>query len=36
MHIFKTGDHIIVCDDVYGGTQRYLRVFSEEKYGITV
>ena len=21
LHTLKTGDHIIVCDDVYGGTQ---------------
>lgn len=33
MHILKSGDHVVVCDDVYGGTQRYLRRFSEEKHG---
>lgn len=36
VHTLKTGDHIIVCDDVYGGTQRYLRLFSQNNYGIDV
>lgn len=36
MHLFKTGDHVIACDDVYGGTQRYLRMFSEAKHGINI
>ncbi len=36
MHTLKTGDHIIVCDDVYGGTQRYLRLFSQDMYGVQV
>ncbi len=26
----------MVCDDVYGGTQRYMRLFSKEKFGIEV
>ena len=34
MHTLKSGDHVIVCDDVYGGTQRYLRVFSDLQYGV--
>ena len=36
VHTLKTGDHILVCDDVYGGTQRYLRLFSQNNYGIDV
>ena len=36
MHLIKSGEHVIVCDDVYGGTQRYLRLFSEAHYGIQV
>ena len=36
MHLIKSGEHVIICDDVYGGTQRYLRLFSEGKYGIEV
>jgi cystathionine gamma-lyase len=36
MHLIKTGEHVIVCDDVYGGTQRYLRLFSEATYGVQV
>jgi cystathionine gamma-lyase len=28
------GDHIICVDDVYGGTQRYLRKIVSEKHGI--
>jgi cystathionine gamma-lyase len=34
LHTLKQGDHIIVCDDVYGGTQRYMRRFFSEKHGI--
>jgi cystathionine beta-lyase/cystathionine gamma-synthase len=34
MHTLKTGDHVIVCDDVYGGTQRYMRLFTEQNHGI--
>lgn len=34
MHTLKTGDEIVVCDDVYGGTQRYMRLYSQDKYGI--
>ena len=36
MHLMKTGDHILMCDDVYGGTQRYTRLFSQDMYGIEV
>ncbi len=25
MHLLKSGDHVVVIDDVYGGTQRYFR-----------
>ena len=25
---------MIVCDDVYGGTQRYMRVYAQDKFGI--
>lgn len=25
LHLFKSGDHIVCIDDVYGGTQRYFR-----------
>lgn len=32
----KTGDHVLSCDDVYGGTSRYLRKFANEKHGIEV
>ena len=34
LHTLKTGDHVIVCDDVYGGTQRYMRRFFNEKHGM--
>jgi len=27
-------DHIICCDDVYGGTQRYMRQISQQKNGV--
>jgi len=31
---FKTGDHIICCDDVYGGTQRFFRRVSVPNHGL--
>lgn len=31
----KTGDHVICCDDVYGGTQRYMRRIGMAKQGIS-
>lgn len=34
LNTFKTGDHFVVCDDVYGGTQRYMRKFTDEKFGM--
>ena len=32
----KTGDHVICCDDVYGGTQCYLREILEKNNNIIV
>eukprot|EP01016_Furgasonia_blochmanni_P009238 TRINITY_DN13829_c0_g2_i3.p1 TRINITY_DN13829_c0_g2~~TRINITY_DN13829_c0_g2_i3.p1 ORF type:complete len:315 (+),score=113.66 TRINITY_DN13829_c0_g2_i3:395-1339(+) len=29
--LFGPGDHIICCDDVYGGTQRYMRKIAQER-----
>jgi cystathionine gamma-lyase len=34
IHLLKTGEHLICCDDVYGGTQRYLRNFTQKQHGI--
>jgi len=34
LHTLQQGDHILVCDDVYGGTQRYIRRFFSEKHGL--
>jgi len=28
------GDHVVACDDVYGGTQRYMRQVSQAKNGV--
>jgi cystathionine gamma-lyase len=28
------GDHVVACDDVYGGTQRYMRQISQAKNGV--
>lgn len=36
LHTLKSGDHIVVCDDVYGGTQRYMRLYARDKFGIQV
>lgn len=35
LHTLKTGDHIIVCDDVYGGTQRYMKRFFADNHGMS-
>lgn len=35
LHTLKMGDHIVVCDDVYGGTQRYMRKFFADNHGMT-
>lgn len=32
--LFKTGDHVITIDDVYGGTNRYFRKISTMTTGI--
>lgn len=34
--LLTTGDHILCCDDVYGGTQRYLREIAVKKHGLKV
>lgn len=36
MGLFKTGDHIICADDVYGGTQRFLRHIGMKNFGLQV
>ena len=32
----SAGDHVICCDDVYGGTQRYLREIGAKRCNLTV
>mmetsp|Transcript_46232 Transcript_46232/g.53556 ORF Transcript_46232/g.53556 Transcript_46232/m.53556 type:complete len:434 (-) Transcript_46232:2-1303(-) len=32
--LLSSGDHVIACDDVYGGTQRYFRRIANEKHKI--
>lgn len=34
LHMFETGSHIIVMDDLYGGTQRYFRRVAAPCYGL--
>ncbi|CAI5442463.1 unnamed protein product [Caenorhabditis angaria] len=34
INILKTGDHVICSDDVYGGTQRFLRRVSVPNHGL--
>lgn len=36
MNMFKRGDHILCVDDVYGGTQRYLRRILSPNAGIDI
>jgi len=32
--LLSSGDHVVACDDVYGGTQRYMRQVSQAKNGV--
>eukprot|EP01017_Pseudomicrothorax_dubius_P002636 TRINITY_DN1016_c0_g1_i1.p1 TRINITY_DN1016_c0_g1~~TRINITY_DN1016_c0_g1_i1.p1 ORF type:complete len:413 (+),score=108.78 TRINITY_DN1016_c0_g1_i1:152-1390(+) len=32
--LLKSGEHMIACDDVYGGTQRYIRNILEPRHGV--
>ena len=34
IHLLQSGDHVIVVDDVYGGTQRYFRRICAPTYNI--
>jgi len=36
MQLLNHGDHVLCIDDVYGGTQRYLRKILSEKQGIEI
>lgn len=36
LNLVKTGEHIVCCDDVYGGTQRYMRHFSIKQHGLDI
>jgi cystathionine gamma-lyase len=36
MNLLSSGDHVLCVDDVYGGTQRYMRRILNERQGVTV
>jgi cystathionine gamma-lyase len=36
IHSLPPGSHIVISDDVYGGTSRYMRRFAIEKFGFEV
>jgi cystathionine gamma-lyase len=36
MQLLSHGDHVLCVDDVYGGTQRYLRKILSERQGIEI
>jgi cystathionine gamma-lyase len=36
MQLLNSGDHVLCIDDVYGGTQRYLRKILSERQGIEI
>ena len=36
LHYIKTGDHVVCCDDVYGGTNRYMRKFAVAKFRMKI
>ena len=35
-HLLQSGDHILVIDDVYGGTGRFFREIAAKVYGMKV
>src|SRR5699024_11494438 len=36
MHLFSTGDHLIITDDVYGGTYRLMtKILSRQKISVS-
>ena len=36
MNLLSSGDHVLCIDDVYGGTQRYMRKIMAERHGVLV
>ena len=36
MQLLNQGDHVLCIDDVYGGTQRYLRKILSERQGVEI
>eukprot|EP00825_Cyclidium_porcatum_P014717 TRINITY_DN179_c0_g1_i1.p1 TRINITY_DN179_c0_g1~~TRINITY_DN179_c0_g1_i1.p1 ORF type:complete len:410 (+),score=74.70 TRINITY_DN179_c0_g1_i1:212-1441(+) len=36
LHTLKVGDHLIAFDDLYGGTNSYLRNFTQKQHGVNV
>ena len=36
LHSLPKASHIVISDDVYGGTSRYMRKFAVEKFGFEV
>ena len=36
IHSLPKDSHIIVSDDIYGGTNRYMRKFAAEKFGFQI
>ncbi|GAB5030439.1 cystathionine gamma-lyase [Nannochloropsis oceanica] len=34
VHLLETGQHVVIVDDVYGGTQRYFRKIAKPTYNI--
>ena len=35
-HLLTSGDHMLICDDVYGGTYTYFSKIATKKYGMEV
>ncbi len=36
MHLFKTGEHVIVCQDVYGGVRKYMEDMATNCEGLNI
>lgn len=34
MHTLRRGDHILLTEDIYGGTEKYINHFSIKSHGI--
>ena len=36
LHLLKSGDHLLVCQEVYGGAQKFINDVLVERYKVEV